>query len=795
MRTMNRTRAVFVILTLVISALLLTACGGNQLVYQVTGTANQVKVTYTDGDGTSQSETVGLPWEISLKAGGSAEFSLVAQNTTEQGNIRCAVLLDEKELGHVEAQQYAGCEGNFTKSGSNLNVNFRSHKDVLPDGSPAVSQPTETPVVEVAPRTNGGGSGLLASIGRQRSWPTSRTEIFLTQFDGTETAIAPLTDGIGWAESPTWSPNGSQLLFTLLLHDHGSTYVGDLYVLDMDSFELTNLTDGPGDERGGEWSPDGRQILFVSDRDGNDDVFVIGADGSGATNLTKHGAEDSAPHWSSDGRTIYFLSDRKDDNQEIYAMDADGGNLRQLTQGDDRIRGLVVSPTGQQLAYLRGRDIYVANADGSGKTNLTNEGTQRHFPNFAWSPDGTKIAFDSARSGEMDSAGKHYNVDIYVMAADGSNVVRLTTNSEADEYPVWTPDGTMITFVSERDESSELYLVNPDGTGLTRLTEREDWHDFRPAWQPATADPQLAQLPDAPIGLPTVAPEPTATPEPTVAPEAALPTAASDTFVQGRIAFASNRDGDFEIYTVNTDGSNLVQITDNDAFDGHPAWSPDGNTILFVSDRDGNPEIYRMKPDGSDLIRLTDDPATDEFPAWSPNGQLIAFVSSRGDDADIYLMQADGSEVTPLFSNPGKDWTPAWSYTTAEIAFTSDRDGAFDLYIINAEGNVRRVTEGLGDIFSANWSPNGRFITFSAGPDGNYDIYIIRPDGTELQRITNNEAVDYMPKWSPDSNYLLFVSKRDDNPDIYVINEAGEELRVTNDPAEDISPSWGPLQE
>jgi len=111
---MNRTWSPFVALVLVVSVFLLGACGGDQLVYRVTGTVNQAEVTYTDGDGASQNETVTLPWEISLKAGGG-EFSLVAQNATAQGNIRCAVLLGEKELGHAEAEQYASCEGSFEK--------------------------------------------------------------------------------------------------------------------------------------------------------------------------------------------------------------------------------------------------------------------------------------------------------------------------------------------------------------------------------------------------------------------------------------------------------------------------------------------------------------------------------------------------------------------------------------------------------------------------------------------------------------------------------------------------------
>jgi Tol biopolymer transport system component len=779
----RRTQRFPIVPVLVAIGLTLAACGGGeQLSYQASGSATQAEVTYSEPDGASHTETVSLPWETTLKAGGSADFSLAVQNMGDQGDVRCTVLLGDKELGHADATQYASCEGSYRKSGGSLSVGFESKSDILPDGSPAVIKPTETPVVGavptevpaagVAPRTNGGGSGVVAFVGRQKPWPTNRTELFLLQFDGSESTVVPLTEGIGWADHPTWSPDGSKLLFTRAFHDSGSVYTGDLWAWDVNSSELADLTGGSDDQRDAAWSPDGAQVLFVSNRDGNSDIFVADADGSGPTNLTSHGAEDTSPQWSSDGDTIYFLSDRADGRHEIYGMDADGGNPRQLTQGDQRIWWFAVSPDGQQLAFLRDRDIHVSNADGTGETNLTNEGTKRHFPTFAWSPDGGQIAFDSARSGDKTSSGT-YGIDIYVMDADGSNVLRLTTDPEDDENPQWTPDGSMITFVSKRDGARQLYLVNSDGTGVMRLAERQDWRDFRPAWQPAVEASGQVRLPDVPVSPPAAAPVPTAS------------VVAGDALVTDRIVFASTR----------ADGSDLTQLTENDAFDGQPAWSPDGAGILFVSDRDGNPEIYHMAPDGSAVTRLTDDPGLDEFPEWSPNSQLIAFVTDRGGDADIYLMRADGSDVTPFVTGPGKDWAPAWSFASSELAFTSDRDGAFDLYVADTTGNVRRLTEGLGEVYTPSWTPNGRYIAFAANPDDNYDIYIIKPDGTGLQRVTYDAAVDYMPKWSPDSSYLLFVSRRDGNPEIYVVDEAGETSRITDEPADDISPAWGPMEE
>ena len=154
-----------------------------------------------------------------------------------------------------------------------------------------------------------------------------------------------------------------------------------------------------------------------------------------------------------------------------------------------------------------------------------------------------------------------------------------------------------------------------------------------------------------------------------------------------RIAFDSDRDGNWEIYVMNADGSGVTRLTDNDAADGFPAWSPDGRRITFDSDRDGNWEIYVMNADGSGVARLTDNGAADGFPAWSPDGRRIAFESNRDGNVEIYLMNPDGSGVVRLTYNGAADFSPAWSPDGRRIAFYSNRDdGNWDIYVMNAAG-------------------------------------------------------------------------------------------------------------
>ena len=262
-----------------------------------------------------------------------------------------------------------------------------------------------------------------------------------------------------------------------------------------------------------------------------------------------------------------------------------------------------------------------------------------------------------------------------------------------------------------------------------------------------------------------------------------------------RIVFSSDRDGDFEIYSMYPDGSNPKRLTNNSGYDDLPAWSPDGKKIAFVSDRDGSPEIYVMHADGSRVRRLTRDNGPDNVvPAWSPDGSQIAYASDRDGNREIYVMDADGSNQINLTNDPGYDSSPAWSPDGQRILFNSRRDGNLEIYVMDSDGSnqVRLTRNATSDEFPA-WSPEGSKITFSSSRTGRRAVYVMDTDGANPVQLTGDAFNDYWPSWSPDGTRITFTSDRYGAPDIMAMNADGShQTNLSGSPGADVGPAWGP---
>ena len=276
----------------------------------------------------------------------------------------------------------------------------------------------------------------------------------------------------------------------------------------------------------------------------------------------------------------------------------------------------------------------------------------------------------------------------------------------------------------------------------------------------------------------------------------AWPAPAAVPGANGMIAFASRRDGNYEVYVMEAEGSGQTNLTNSPGFDSDPAWSPDGSSIAFSSDRDGDLEVYVMNADGSGQTNLTSNPGTDFQPAWSPDGSRIAFSSDRDGDLEVYVMNADGSGQTNLTSNPGTDFQPAWSPDGSRIAFASLRDANYDVYVMNADGsgqtNLTRYPKG--DDFDPAWSPDGSKIAFASGRGRHLaEVLVMNADGSGQTNLTNNNAAsDFGPAWSPDGSKIAFASSHESDYDVFLMNADGSGTvdRLTTDPEIDLGPDW-----
>jgi dipeptidyl aminopeptidase/acylaminoacyl peptidase len=173
-----------------------------------------------------------------------------------------------------------------------------------------------------------------------------------------------------------------------------------------------------------------------------------------------------------------------------------------------------------------------------------------------------------------------------------------------------------------------------------------------------------------------------------------------------KIAFATERDGDFEIYVMDADGSHQTRLTNDPAGDLHPAWSPDGTKIAFTTDRGGNCcQIYSMNTDGSNPVRLTDDAAFNSDASWSPDGTKLAFATNRDGEFEIYSINADGTNPTNLTQSGAYDADPAWSPDGTMVAFTTNRNGPNQIAVVNADGSAQTTVISSGADGFPDWQP------------------------------------------------------------------------------------------
>ncbi len=460
----------------------------------------------------------------------------------------------------------------------------------------------------------------------------------------------------------------------------------------------------------------------------------------------------------------------------------------------------------------------------------------------AWSPEGTRIAYASDESG---------NMDIWVRQITAGQKVNLTKDYTGyDGKPAWSPDGEWIAFVSNRDGGG-LFKI----PALGGIPKRVVALPFAPSLSYIGSIPPVCWSPDgtelayATTGILYIVPASGGTPTSIPLPPTGLEVGYSEPawspngeriVCTGLVAVGVSTS---QIWSVRRDGTDALPVTGGKNFDHNPIWSLDGRQLFFISDRGGNHDVWwipvddRGMPTGharpltagagvgdialsKDGTKLAYTKVTERSNIWSipivsdriltlddalavtsenhyidlvsvsPDGKWIAFDSNRSGNQDIWIMRKDGSELRQLTTNVAHDWVGSWSPDGKLIAFQSFRRGNRDLYVMPvAGGAVTPLTNHPAEDFIPVWSPDGEKIAFSSNRSGNMDVWVMPSGGGEPRQLTFHEAQDGLMCWSPDGKQLVFGSKRTGNGELFLIPaEGGKPAQLTHGACSDIYP-------
>lgn len=524
-----------------------------------------------------------------------------------------------------------------------------------------------------------------------------KSAIYVTDSDSTH--AKRVSFGV-WDIAPTWSPDGKQIAF---IRDAGGNT--DVVIVPADSGAERVVAGTSADEGGTGWLPDGSGLVFIrSGAKGYSAWLYLLADGSTSKLFEADGSVVAFP--SPDGKSVAY-SLTKDGKTTLWLWDRAKRTHRQLTtEGFESIGYRCFSPDSRTVLYESRRtgtpDLWRVDVETGKALQLTqdvaSDGSGR------WSPDGSRIAFLSDRGGQPD---------LWVLSTGESDVQRVTDDAIPEGAPSWTPDGSGVV-VSVGHGHTHLYALSTAGGAPTTLTSG-DW--------------------DVDLTI--------------------------DVSRDGsKVAFASNKNGDNDVWTVPATGGEPRLVSGAPGYDGVPKWSPDGTRIAFTSVRGGNRgDIWIAPADGSGpATQLTNWPTDESNPRWSPDGKTIAFTSTKDSPgADLWTMPVAGGSAKRITGVGTVQSEYRWSPDGQSIAFAarSETAGGQVVFTVPAGGGAPRQLAPPTS-WRPSWSPDSRQIAAMQCKEGYCAIEIRLLDGKVVKSFNPPTAVyENWTSWSPDGSQLL----------------------------------------
>jgi len=269
-----------------------------------------------------------------------------------------------------------------------------------------------------------------------------------------------------------------------------------------------------------------------------------------------------------------------------------------------------------------------------------------------------------------------------------------------------------------------------------------------------------------------------------------------------KIAFACDKTGKKEIYTMNFDGSDVRQITRLHSITMGVAWNPNGTELAFsVYNKHRhnikNLDLFEYSFKSGKLRLISNRKGINSGAAYSPDGKKLAATLSVSGNPEINVIDIHSKKATQLTHSVGFDVDPAFSPDGDKIAFVSSRAGKPMVYVMNANGSSpKRLTFAGRYNATPNWSPDGKKLVFAGWLDGHFDLFTITADGAKIERLTKNEGNNEDPFYSPDGNLIVFSSNRSGGKNVFMMNaDGGNVKRLTFGMGRCVAPKWSPYLE
>lgn len=518
---------------------------------------------------------------------------------------------------------------------------------------------------------------------------------FLVAFLLLATALFSLAaDEAKFARYPAPSPDGSKIAFS---------YQGDIWVVAADGGRALRLTLHEAYDHRPVWSPDGKWIAFSSDRFGNDDVYVMSSEGGEPTRLTFLSLPDLVTDWSNDGKEILFTSNRD------YS-----------TSGATRVPYLFSVPV----------------AGGEPRKYMPEAGNEASF-----SPDGKQIVYtdhsrrDWVRIGYRGKA----NNDIYLYEKAADQFTRITDFLGSDSCPMWNADGSALFYLSEESGQYNIYQYDLASKAKSQITSHDESIRFPRisrngsliAYEYGMDIYTLDVATGKSTKIQIIAPS-----------ENRHNSMERKTIRSGADEYQVSDDGSEiafvvhgEIYAMKEEGGKAHRLTNNPARDMNIAWTKDGSAIIFSSDRDGDYDLYMVESDDPDtkklskalsykITRITENSVRETGADISPDGKTLAYLTN---DTNLHLYNLESKEDKVLLEGWSLDGF-SWSPDSRWIAFSrEDKEFNSEIYVISVDGgDAVNITTHPDNEFNPVWSADGKKLAFTSRRyDNNYDLWYV----------------------------------------------------------------------